>query len=84
MLRPLPSPPRRAAQVIDLTARIRARQAHEHRMEIARGTLLQLMACCTVRHFEIAMKRVERALLDGDSIEAAIHAGEHTPPPGAA
>lgn len=52
-------------------------------MEIARATLLQLMACCTVGHFEIAMKRAERALLNGASIEIAIAVG-HTTPPGAA
>ncbi len=84
MLQTVHTPAQRTAQVIDLTARIRARQAHEHRMDIACATLLQLMACCSVPHFELAMKRVERALLDGASIEAAIHAGEHTPPPGAA
>lgn len=76
--------PDHTAQILDLTARIRERQAHEHRVEIARATLLQLMACCTVAHFEIAMKRVESALLNGASIEADICVGECTPPPGAA
>lgn len=79
MLRPLTPTPRHTAQVVDLRPILHRRMVIDHRMEIARATLIKLMSTSTVLQFEQAMKRAELVIHDGGSIEAAITAGLNTP-----
>jgi hypothetical protein len=60
------------AQLIDITARIRERQAREHRIEIVRAVLTDLMYRRPVREFEAAMERAEQAIAQGHDAAQAL------------